>query len=141
MTYQITYSSRATEPMTAVSLAKILADARAGNRARHITGALIYVEDVFLQVLEGDRDVVRAVMANIARDSRHGSVKVFHEAEVDAPTFGSWSMAYLSPTLEQMSTWAGLAGTATIETLLLDVDRDPRRFPQVLANILRTLAD
>lgn len=141
MTYQIAYSSRATEPMTAVSLEKILADARAGNRARNITGALICVDDVFLQVLEGDRDVVRAVMANIARDSRHGSVKVFHEAEVDAPTFGSWSMAYLSPTLEQMSAWAGLTGTATIETLLLDVDRDPRRFPQVLANILRTLAE
>jgi Sensors of blue-light using FAD len=140
MTYQIAYSSRATEPMSAVSLEKILADARAGNRARNITGALIYVDNVFLQVLEGDRDVVRAVMANIARDSRHGSVKVFHEAEVDAPTFGSWSMAYLSPTLEQMSAWAGLAGTATLEALLLDVDRDPRRFPQVLANILRTLA-
>jgi hypothetical protein len=141
MTYQVAYSSRATEPMTAVGLEKILSDARAGNRARKVTGALIYVEGVFLQVLEGERDTVRAVMANIARDSRHGAVKVFHEAEVDAPTFGSWSMAYLSPTLEEMSTWAGLAGTATIDKLLLDVDRDPRRFPQILANILRTLAD
>ena len=140
MTYQVAYSSRASVPMTAVSLEKILADARAGNQARNITGALIYVEGVFLQILEGDKDVVRAVMANIARDSRHGSVKVFHEVEVDAPTFGTWRMAYLSPTLEEMSKWAGLAGTANIETLLLDVGRDPRRFPQILANILRMLA-
>jgi Sensors of blue-light using FAD len=140
MTHQVAYSSRASEPMTAASLEKILVDARAGNQARNVTGALIYVDGVFLQVLEGDRDVVRAVMANIARDTRHGSVKVFHEVEVDAPTFGTWRMAYLSPTLEEMSQWAGLGGTASVETLLQEVGRDPRRFPQILANILRLLA-
>jgi hypothetical protein len=140
MTYQVAYSSQATEPMTAAGLEQILRDARAGNQARKVTGALIYVEGVFLQILEGDRDVVRALMANIARDSRHGSVKTFYEAEVEAPTFGTWSMAYLSPTLEEMSNWTGLAGTATVETLLQEVGRDARRFPQILANILRTLA-
>jgi hypothetical protein len=140
MTYQIMYSSQAAEPMTVTGLEEILTDARAGNEARNITGALVYVDGVFFQLLEGDKEVVRNVMASIACDSRHHSVKVFYEAEVDARAFESWSMAYLSPTAEQMSTWAGLPGTATVEQLLVDVNRDPQRVPRILVNVLKALA-
>ena len=140
MPYQIMYSSKASAPMTLTGLEQILTDARAGNEARNVTGALIYVEGVFLQILEGNKDVVRAVMANIARDSRHHSVKIFYEAEVDVAAFGAWRMAYLSPTPEQVSNWVGLPGTATIETLLTDVSRDPNCAPRILRSILETLA-
>ena len=53
--------------------------------------------------------------------------------------FETWSMAYLSPTAEQMSNWAGLPGTATVEELLAEVNRDPRRVPRILVNILKVL--
>jgi hypothetical protein len=39
-----------------------------------------------------------------------------------------------------MSIWAGLPGTATVEDLLADLDRDPHRVPDILLNVLRTLA-
>jgi Sensors of blue-light using FAD len=136
MPYQIMYSSQATEPMTVMGLEEILTDARAGNQARNVTGALIYVDGVFFQIIEGDKDVVRNLMASIASDSRHHSVKVFYEAEVDVRAFASWSMAYLSPTAEQMSKWAGLPGTATVEELLADINRVPR----ILVNIMNALA-
>jgi hypothetical protein len=136
MPYQIMYSSQATEPMTVTGLEEILGDARTGNQARNVTGALIYVDGVFFQIIEGDKDVVQNLMANIARDSRHHSVKVFYEAEVDVRTFASWSMAYLSATAEQMSKWAGLPGTATVEELLADINRVPR----ILVNIMNALA-
>lgn len=140
MTHQIVYSSQATGPMTTADLERILVDARAGNEARNVTGALVFVEGVFLQILEGDKDVLRGVMASIARDARHDSVTVFHEAEVDVPTFGTWRMAYVSATPEEVSAWAGLPGTATIDALLQDIARDPRHVPQILGNILRQLA-
>ncbi len=140
MPYQIMYSSQATQPMTVAGLEEILADARAGNQARNVTGALVYVDGVFFQLIEGDKDVVRKLMASIASDKRHHSVKVFHEIEVDVRAFEHWSMAYLSPTAEQMSTWAGLPGTATVEKLLADVSRDPQRVPQILVNVLKALA-
>jgi hypothetical protein len=138
MPYQIMYSSQATEPMTVTGLEEILTDARTGNQARNVTGAL--VDGVFFQIIEGDRDVVRNLMASIASDSRHHSVKVFYEAEVDVRAFQSWSMAYLSPTPEQMSIWAGLPGTATVEELLADVSSDPHRVPRILVNVLNALA-
>ena len=140
MPYQIMYSSQAAQPMTVTDLEKILTDARAGNQARNVTGALVYVDGVFFQILEGDKAVVSNLMANIARDTRHHSVKVFYEAKVDVRAFESWSMAYLGPTAKEMSTWAGLPAAATVEELFADVNRDPDRVPRILVNVLNALA-
>ncbi len=140
MPYQIMYSSQATEPMTVTGLEAILTDARTGNEARDVTGALVYVDGVFFQIIEGDKDVVHNLMASIASDSRHHSVKVFYEAEVDVRAFESWRMAYLSATAEQMSKWAGLPGTAAVNELLTDINRSPHRVPRILVSILNALA-
>ena len=139
MPYQITYSSQTAEPMTVTDLEKILTDARAGNEVRNVTGALVYVDGVFFQILEGDEAVVRNLMANIASDTRHQSVKVFYEAQVDVRAFESWSMAYLAPTAQEMSTWAGLPAAATVEEVLADVNRDPDRVPRTLITALKAL--
>jgi hypothetical protein len=139
MPYQIMYSSQATEPMAAPELEKILSDARAGNEARNVTGVLVYVDGVFFQILEGDQAVLRNLIANIARDTRHRSVKVFHEAQVDVRAFESWSMAYLAPTAQEISTWAGLPATATVEEVLAEVNRYPERVPRTLITALKVL--
>ena len=139
MPYQIMYSSQATEQMTVTDLEKILTDARAGNEARNVTGALVFVDGVFFQLLEGDEAVVRNLMANIASDTRHHSVKVFYEAPVDVRAFESWSMAYLGPTAQEMSTWAGLPSTATVEEVLADINRDTDRVPRTLITALKAL--
>jgi hypothetical protein len=64
---------------------------------------------------------------------------VFYEAQVDVRAFESWSMAYLSPTAREMSIWAGLPATATIEEVLADVNRDPDRVPRILVEVLKAL--
>ena len=140
MPYQMMYSSEATQPMTVAGLEEILDDARKGNEARNVTGALISVDGVFLQIIEGEKDVVRRLMASIASDTRHRSLKVFHEAEVDTRAFGSWRMADLNPTAEQMSQWAGLPGTATIGELLAEINDAPGAVSRILVSILNTLA-
>jgi hypothetical protein len=140
MTYQVIYSSQATRPLSLEELEEILVDARAGNEARHITGALVYVDGVFVQILEGEKDAVLGLMRSIGGDTRHASVKVFHEAEVESPTFGSWRMAFLSATPEQMAVWAGLEGTASIESILDELHRQPHRASRVPETLLRALA-
>jgi hypothetical protein len=54
--------------------------------------------------------------------------------------FGHWRMAFLSATPEQMALWAGLEGTASLETLLEEIRRSPQRVSHVAANILKALA-
>lgn len=140
MTYQLIYSSQATAEMSVNDLEQILADARAGNEKHNITGVLVYIDGVFLQVLEGDKETVLSLMRSIANDSRHSLVKVFHEAEVDRPTLGSWRMAYISATPELMAVWAGLDGTASIESILDEIQREPHRASLVVETILRAIS-
>jgi hypothetical protein len=140
MAYQLIYSSQASQPMTAANLEEILLDARAGNEKRDITGVLVYVDGVFLQVIEGDRDAVLGLMASIAKDTRHTSVKVFHEAEIEERAFANWRMAFLNATPAQMAIWAELPGTASIESILANLDRAPHRAARVAGNLLKALA-
>lgn len=140
MTYRIIYSSQAMADLSVDALEEILVDARAGNEARGITGVLVYVEGVFLQILEGDKDAVLGLMDNITRDTRHSSVTVFHEAAVDQPLFSDWRMAYLSATPQQLAVWAGLAGTTTLDDILADVRDRPGRAAHVATGILEVLA-
>jgi hypothetical protein len=140
MLYQLIYSSRAAQPMTAAELEEILVDARDGNVKHDITGALVYVDGVFIQILEGDRDDVNRLLANIADDPRHRSLKVFYEAAVEQRAFASWRMAYVAATREQMLAWAGLPAATTIDELLADISRDSSRGAEILRNILQTVA-
>ena len=52
----------------------ILADARRCNKRDGITGLLICRADLYLQMLEGPRDVVTAEFARILKDDRHVDV-------------------------------------------------------------------
>lgn len=140
MPYQLIYSSEASQSMTTTNLEEILLDARSGNEARDITGVLVYVDGVFLQIIEGEREAVLALMASLRGDARHSSIKVFYEAEIEERTFASWRMAYLNATPAQMATWVGLPGTATIESILEDLGRAPHRAARVAGNLLKALA-
>ena len=140
MTYQMIYSSQANSAMSMSDLEEILVDARAGNEARNVTGALVYVDGVFLQILEGDRQTLLQLMRSIRADTRHSSVTVFHEAEVERPLFSNWRMAYVGAGPQQMAAWAGLEGTAAIDAIVQGIQREPQRTSRVIENILKALA-
>ena len=140
MLYQVIYSSKAAKAMSVADLRAILEDARAGNEKRQVTGALVYADGVFLQILEGPRQSVQSLMRSIAADTRHTHVKVFHEAGVDHRVFGAWTMAYLDASEEQLAQWLGLPGTASIQQMVDELVRDATRTSEVAGRILRALA-
>ena len=140
MTYQIIYSSESSTPMQMDELEELLEHARGSNAKRGITGALVYVDGVFLQILEGDAETVQNLMAKISRDVRHETVTVLKKGEISSTTFRDWSMAYVSATSEQIAHWVGLSGTTTVPEILCDMRQDPRRATQVAESLLAVLA-
>lgn len=62
------------------------------NEQAGITGALIFDSLWFLQILEGDRDVVAATLRRISHDKRHDNVTVMDAREIDQRQFGNWWM-------------------------------------------------
>ncbi len=139
MPYQMIYSSESATPMQMDELEEILEHARNSNAEKGITGALIYVDGVFLQILEGDMEAVQALMEKIAKDFRHETVTVLKQGAVDAAAFSDWDMAYVSATPQQVAEWAGLSGTTAIPEVLTDMRQDSRRASQVAESILAML--
>jgi hypothetical protein len=140
MIYQVIYSSESTTPMQTDDLEELLEQARANNITNGITGALIYADGVFLQILEGDKTNVQHLLAKIRRDLRHETITVLRESEIPSATFGSWKMAFVSATREQVARWAGFSAvTATSETQD-DNGQERLRIAQFAQDILALLA-
>jgi hypothetical protein len=104
MLVRLLYASRAASPLTPAVLDSILAQSRANNPRAGITGILCHSDDLFIQVLEGGRDVVCRLYNTIVRDSRHAEVCILSFEEIRERRFGGWTMgqvniAKVNPTL------------------------------------------
>ena len=115
--FRVVYVSRSLlpEPAAEVELERILAQARRGNAALGITGALLFSGDCFAQALEGPPSSVEAVFEAIQRDPRHADVVVLEAAPVAAREFGAWSMAYAGRSREVEARFAALAASGPVE--------------------------
>ncbi|MBS0532878.1 MAG: BLUF domain-containing protein [Proteobacteria bacterium] len=97
--FTIAYHSRnLIEEQTLDSTAEVqrlLEQSRARNERLGITGALLFNEGRFVQVLEGDEAAVLEVMDIIRRDPRHTDIDVLPSRYVRERTFAQWSMAFV----------------------------------------------
>ena len=78
----------------AAQIHDILARARTNNQRSGITGALLFSDGCFAQVLEGPPDAVEAIFETIQCDPRHCEVTLLSLQPVAERSFGSWSMAF-----------------------------------------------
>jgi Sensors of blue-light using FAD len=139
MKYQIIYCSVSSTPMQRDDLEDLLEQAQANNARGAITGALVYVNGFFLQILEGDQEALERLMKLIARDLRHERVKVLQEGEITTPTFADWRMAYVSATPEQVARWAGFSSSTRVPEVWEQVGQDRTRLTQLTNGILSAL--
>ena len=96
--YSLAYFSRnaitgSTETIAA-EIRNILACARRNNAAQGVTGALLFSDGCFAQVLEGKQADVEAIFETIQCDPRHADVTILHLHAVERRSFAQWSMAF-----------------------------------------------
>lgn len=77
-----------------LALRGILNTAQRNNARDGITGSLICREDLFLQLLEGQGDVVQAAYDRICRDDRHTDVRLIVMREAEGRLFPEWAMRH-----------------------------------------------
>lgn len=90
------YASRAVTPLDPASLDAIFVQSRRNNPPRGITGLLCFVDDIFIQVLEGGRDAICDLLSTIIRDDRHHSVRILSYEEIPERRFGHWNMGQVN---------------------------------------------
>jgi hypothetical protein len=104
------------------TLAGILLDARRCNTRDEITGALVCRHDIYLQLLEGPEDKVRATLARIGRDDRHCGIEELVCAPITQRRFAKWAMLH-DPAISWIWSEAEIAQGALDRATPPEIDR------------------
>jgi hypothetical protein len=87
-------SQYASSAFTKAELKAPLAQARRKNDKLGVKGILLYQDGNFLQVVEGEQDVVGKLVETIERDARHRGVFVFLRGKSEQRLFPDWTMGF-----------------------------------------------
>jgi hypothetical protein len=86
------YVSNASDMMTHEAVRELVDESKKRNREIDVTGVLLYGNQHFMQLLEGDLHVVNALYQKVARDHRHHHVTRIAFYPVPSRQFADWSM-------------------------------------------------
>ena len=79
--FELVCCSKASPSLTMDDIRAILDTANQFNDAHDITGCLLYYNNEFVQLLEGDKTEVLDLYENIKRDKRHSYVLLLGKGE------------------------------------------------------------
>ncbi len=94
--HQMIYISKSVKPMLNAELEDLLVVCRANNMQQKITGMLLYADQQFIQVLEGEQNVVEALYEKIAKDERHSNAEIVLQRTIESREFSKWAMGFRS---------------------------------------------
>lgn len=124
---RLIYISSAVAGLGPSDLTSILESARANNLRDDVTGVLLYHDGSFIQVLEGQAEVLDVTFARILRSSRHDGVIVLSRTDVADRLFSGWHMAFSRPErLVDPQEAAVIPFRRLMQDLGALEDRDPR---------------
>lgn len=95
MLTRLIYVSRALSPLP-LDLKDILASARKNNGGLGLTGALCFLDGVYMQYLEGEQEIIDTLYLRIRDDSRHSQVRMLERRKIQERVFPTWSMALVT---------------------------------------------
>lgn len=107
MLQKIIYASQAIKPVDTGSLQAILEKARMRNALDDVTGFLLYADESFLQILEGEEAVLSATFGRIEKDARHQGLRLLQRSPITTRRFGSWTMGFDLPDTKTLGSLPG----------------------------------
>jgi hypothetical protein len=105
--HHLIYLSQATRPLSAKALTCLLDQARLVNERQHLTGALVYSNKRFIQLLEGESAILEQTYARISRDPRHQHLCRVADYPIAARQFADWPLAFQALSPAQFAHLAG----------------------------------
>jgi hypothetical protein len=105
--HHLIYLSQATRPLSTKALTCLLEQARPANARQHLTGALVYGNKRFIQLLEGEQAALEAAYARISRDPRHQHLCKIADYPITARRFAECPLAFQTLSPAQFAHLAG----------------------------------
>ena len=117
--HEILYCSTLAQQAPIRVVADIAGKARSANLQRGITGLLIFDGQHFCQQLEGDEQVLAALMARINDDPRHTDITVLHQGPLASRRFKRFSLGYTPvEDVEALERLQRLRGESAVEAFV-----------------------
>ena len=91
---ELSYLSEAVSDMSFLGLMRLLEAARAYNLKNGVTGILLYDNQQFGQIIEGERINVMKVWKRIQDDKRHHRVELLEIREISERSFPDWLLRF-----------------------------------------------
>ena len=91
---ELTYVSEPAQEMSFLGLMRLLYHSYLRNTSMGITGALIFENNRFGQVIEGPRAQIEDLWEKIQRDTRHKNIHLIDSRPVDQRSFSKWTMVF-----------------------------------------------
>ena len=92
--FQLTYYSKAIPNISAKDISNILEVAIKNNKEHNLTGCLVFIDNTFIQILEGEKEKIETLYSNLLLDPRHTNVNLISKGESEKRFFSEWGMAY-----------------------------------------------
>lgn len=92
--FQLVYISKALKSLSKAELTALLRQANANNKKVGISGILVYKDDQFVQVLEGEETIIRRLFEKISEDPRHTEISILSQGHIPQPEFPDWAMGF-----------------------------------------------
>lgn len=123
------------EGTVAAGMNAILSAARVNNDKHGVTGALLFDEVFFAQMLEGPLGAIMSTFERISADRRHTDVTLLSFDAVSARRFGEWNMAYAGASGALLP----VIGASHIRTspALIETERAGRKIVDLLTTVIR----
>ena len=91
---ELSYLSEAVSDMSFLGLMRLLESARVFNQKNGITGILLYDNQQFGQIIEGERASIMKAWKRIQDDKRHHRIELIEIREIEARKFPEWLLRF-----------------------------------------------
>ncbi|WP_068322023.1 BLUF domain-containing protein [Polynucleobacter yangtzensis] len=91
---ELGYLSEAVSDMSFLGLMRLLESARAFNQTNGISGILLYDNQQFGQIIEGERASVMKAWNRIQEDKRHHRIELLEIREISERSYPDWLLRF-----------------------------------------------
>lgn len=91
---ELSYVSKASYEMDALTLLPILKDSLRWNFDHQITGVLYYEDGYFGQIIEGPENFIQETFEKISKDPKHSVKRILEKRKIEDRLFPNWSMQF-----------------------------------------------
>ena len=90
----LTFISTPTQPFSFLGLSRLLCHIYLNNQTNDISGILIFKDNQFTQILEGEESSVEKIWLTIQKDERHTDLQLLSKESIEMRSFMKWSMLF-----------------------------------------------